>query len=270
MARGPPSGMWLSLTEVVGLTVHLCCSWLAVAALSCRVYRPRMAEPLELTATAIASDGLAVSRLPSGQVVFLAGALPGEEVVATVVDERRRYLTARVTRVVRSAAARVESSLWARHGRVRRLPVAARRRGRPGGVEAADADRHHQADRSDGMPGAVGNGPVAAVELPHVAAGHRRGRSGRTAARPFERRHTRAGLPGGAPAPGRVAARTSLPRSARGAAPLRGPYRAAAGVGPAPPCCRGRPRRCQVRLGARAGRRANVAGVGRFVLPVPT
>ena len=68
-----------------------------------------MAEELELTATAMASDGLAVSRLPSGQVVFLAGALPGEEVVATVVDERRRYLTARVTRVVRSAAARVES-----------------------------------------------------------------------------------------------------------------------------------------------------------------
>ena len=67
-----------------------------------------MAEQLRLTATAMASDGRAVSRHPSGQVVFLEGALPGEEVVATIVAERRHYLTARVARVVTASAARLE------------------------------------------------------------------------------------------------------------------------------------------------------------------
>jgi 23S rRNA (uracil1939-C5)-methyltransferase len=71
-------------------------------------YRPQMAEQLQLTATAMASNGLAVSRHPSGQVVFLEGALPGEEVIAMVADERRHYLTARVTRVVTASAARLE------------------------------------------------------------------------------------------------------------------------------------------------------------------
>ena len=46
------------------------------------------------------------------------------------------------------------------------------------------------------------------------------------------------------------------------------PYRGAAGVGTTPSYCGGRPRRCQVRLGARAGSRANVAAVGRLIFPV--
>ena len=55
-------------------------------------------------------------------------------------------------RSVSSVRGTPRTSLWARHGGLRRVPVAARRRRRPGAVQAADPHRHHQADRSDRMP----------------------------------------------------------------------------------------------------------------------
>ena len=170
----------------------------------------------------MASNGLAVSRHPSGQVVFLEGALPGEEVIAMVADERRHYLTARVTRVVTASAARLEP----RCGHVTEGC---------GGCQwqHVGVDAQVQFKRQILIDTIRRIGRIECPELsetvvlepwnfPHLATGHRRGRSGRFASGSFERRHTRAGLPGGAPALGRVAGRTSLPRSGRGSSPVWG------------------------------------------------
>jgi len=64
-------------------------------------------RPEQLTTTAMASDGRAVARRPSGQVVFVEGALPGEEVAVEVISERGRYASARATEVVDPSADRV-------------------------------------------------------------------------------------------------------------------------------------------------------------------
>ena len=228
-----------------------------------------MAEQLQLTATAIASDGLAVSRHPSGQVVFLEGALPGEEVVATVVDERRHYLTARVTRVVTASAARLEPRCghvpegcggcqWQHVGidaqvefKRQILIDTIRRIGRIECPELSETVGLEPWSFRTSLRATVVDGRAAL----------RRARSNE-----------------GIPVPGCLVVHPLLAelldgRRYRGAEEVLlrcGPYRGAAGVGPAPPHCRGRPRRCQVRLGARAGSWANVARVGRFILPVPT
>ncbi len=61
---------------------------------------------LELTATAMAAGGDAVARDDQGRVVFVAGALPGEQVLADLVDERRRFARAVVTEVLEPAPER--------------------------------------------------------------------------------------------------------------------------------------------------------------------
>ena len=58
-----------------------------------------MPRPELLTTTAMASDGRAVARRPSGQVVFVEAALPGETVTAEVVGEKSSYVAARVVEV---------------------------------------------------------------------------------------------------------------------------------------------------------------------------
>lgn len=61
---------------------------------------------LRITGAAVGGDG--VAREPSGRVVFVEGALPGELVSARLVDERRDHARAVVTRVTEPAPARVE------------------------------------------------------------------------------------------------------------------------------------------------------------------
>ena len=50
----------------------------------------------------------ALARTPEGQVVFVDDALPGERVAAVVEKRKRRYLQARVARVLEPSPARVD------------------------------------------------------------------------------------------------------------------------------------------------------------------
>ncbi len=64
-------------------------------------------ELIELRPTAMAAGGDAIAREASGRVVFVRGALPGELVVARMVEERD-YARAVVERVVDASPGRVE------------------------------------------------------------------------------------------------------------------------------------------------------------------
>ena len=63
-------------------------------------------EDLHVTAVAVGGDG--VAREPSGRVVFVAGALPGERVRAEIVAERRAHARAVVTGVLAASPDRVD------------------------------------------------------------------------------------------------------------------------------------------------------------------
>jgi 23S rRNA (uracil1939-C5)-methyltransferase len=65
-------------------------------------------DVLEVRAERLVAGGAAVAREPSGRVVFVDGALPGERVLATVTDERRDYAQAVVATVLEPGAGRVE------------------------------------------------------------------------------------------------------------------------------------------------------------------
>jgi 23S rRNA (uracil1939-C5)-methyltransferase len=54
------------------------------------------------------AGGDALAREPSGRVVFVAGALPGERVEAVLVDERRDYARATASAILRASPGRVE------------------------------------------------------------------------------------------------------------------------------------------------------------------
>ncbi len=64
--------------------------------------------PVELLATRMAAGGDALSREPSGRVVFVRGALPGERVRAVITEERVDYARASVVDVVAPSPARVD------------------------------------------------------------------------------------------------------------------------------------------------------------------
>jgi 23S rRNA (uracil1939-C5)-methyltransferase len=55
----------------------------------------------------MASDGRSIARLPSGQVVFVDGALPGETVTAELLSYRARFAAARTVDVLEPAPERV-------------------------------------------------------------------------------------------------------------------------------------------------------------------
>ncbi len=62
---------------------------------------------LTLEATALVAGGDAIGRLDDGRVVFIAGALAGERVVARVVEVKRDFVRSRVQEVVVAAPERV-------------------------------------------------------------------------------------------------------------------------------------------------------------------
>lgn len=62
---------------------------------------------VELDTTSMAVGGEAIAREASGRVVFVAGALDGERVVADVVDERRSFARAVTSRVLAASPNRV-------------------------------------------------------------------------------------------------------------------------------------------------------------------
>ncbi|HEX9258093.1 MAG TPA: TRAM domain-containing protein, partial [Acidimicrobiales bacterium] len=67
-----------------------------------------MGAPLLLRAEQVAAGGDAIAREPSGRVVFVAGALPGELVLARLTKEKKDYARATVDEVVEPSPDRVE------------------------------------------------------------------------------------------------------------------------------------------------------------------
>jgi 23S rRNA (uracil1939-C5)-methyltransferase len=65
-------------------------------------------QVLVLEVTGHAVGGEAIARDPSGRVVFVEGALPGEQVRAAITEERRDFARARLVEVRRAAPGRVE------------------------------------------------------------------------------------------------------------------------------------------------------------------
>lgn len=62
---------------------------------------------VEVMATAMAAGGDALAREPSGRVVFVEGALPGERVVVELTAEKKDFAKGRVVRVVEASPFRV-------------------------------------------------------------------------------------------------------------------------------------------------------------------
>jgi 23S rRNA (uracil1939-C5)-methyltransferase len=62
-----------------------------------------------LTVTGVAAGGDGIAREPDGRVVFVEGAIPGDEVVAEVLAERRDYLRAKVDEVIGKSSDRVDA-----------------------------------------------------------------------------------------------------------------------------------------------------------------
>ena len=81
---------------------------------------------VEVALTAVAAGGDALGRLPSNKVVFVEGALPGEVVVAEIVEDRHDFARARAIEVVTAASSRVEPSCPGVAAGCGWLPVAAR------------------------------------------------------------------------------------------------------------------------------------------------
>ncbi len=71
------------------------------------VPRPDDGDVLRLVPTAMAAGGAAVAREPTGRVVLVDGALPGETVDAVLTEERSSYARARVTAVLDASPDRV-------------------------------------------------------------------------------------------------------------------------------------------------------------------
>jgi len=71
------------------------------------VPQPDDGDVLRLVPTAMAAGGAAVAREPTGRVVLVDGALPGETVDAMLTEERSSYARARVTAVVEASPDRV-------------------------------------------------------------------------------------------------------------------------------------------------------------------
>ena len=69
---------------------------------------PGPPEMLELELTGIAAGGKSMGRAPDGRVVFVAYAIPGEQVLAEVTETRSQYLEARTLRVLRPSPFRIE------------------------------------------------------------------------------------------------------------------------------------------------------------------
>lgn len=62
---------------------------------------------MELEAGALVAGGDAIGRMPSGKVIFVDGALPGERVEVALTDTRKDYARASVTRVIEASPSRV-------------------------------------------------------------------------------------------------------------------------------------------------------------------
>jgi 23S rRNA (uracil1939-C5)-methyltransferase len=63
---------------------------------------------LELDVTAVAAGGDGIAREPSGRIVFVAGAVPGDRVRATLTEERRDYARGHLDEVIVRGASRVD------------------------------------------------------------------------------------------------------------------------------------------------------------------
>src|ERR1700730_374153 len=68
--------------------------------------RPRPGDELELTIDSLAFGGAGVARL-DGYVVFVADAVPGDRVLASVTKSKRAYAEARATDIVEPSAQRI-------------------------------------------------------------------------------------------------------------------------------------------------------------------
>ncbi|MEO7197841.1 MAG: TRAM domain-containing protein, partial [Solirubrobacterales bacterium] len=79
----------------------------ATAAEKSKSTRPRRDEELELRITALAHGGRGVARTPSGFVVFVGGALPGDLVRARIGKSKRSYAEAATVELLEPAPERI-------------------------------------------------------------------------------------------------------------------------------------------------------------------
>ncbi len=66
------------------------------------------AESFEVEITALAAGGEGIAREPSGRVLFVRGAVPGDLVRARVVEPHKRFARAEIAEIVRASAQRTE------------------------------------------------------------------------------------------------------------------------------------------------------------------
>ncbi|HYN99796.1 MAG TPA: TRAM domain-containing protein, partial [Actinomycetota bacterium] len=64
--------------------------------------------PVELRPTGVSSDGDAIGRESSGRVVFVPGALPGEQLLVQIESERPKSAAGRLIEVIEPSRNRVE------------------------------------------------------------------------------------------------------------------------------------------------------------------
>ena len=73
-----------------------------------RSRKPRLpSEPIEASIESLSHDGRGVARI-EGKTMFIDGALPGERVLAKLVERHRKYDEAAVTEVLLASPQRVE------------------------------------------------------------------------------------------------------------------------------------------------------------------
>jgi 23S rRNA (uracil1939-C5)-methyltransferase len=73
-----------------------------------RATRPSRGDQLELTVDSLAYGGNGVARREDGYVVFVAGAVPGDRVVAAVGKSKKAYAEARAVEILEPSSDRIE------------------------------------------------------------------------------------------------------------------------------------------------------------------
>ena len=187
---------------------------------------------VELLTERMVAGGDAIAREPSGRVVFVTGALPGERVRARLTEEKADFARAVLVEVLAAAEARRPPPcpyVTAGCGGCGWQHVTEHGAGAAEGGHRAGGADPHRAAREPACRRRTGARPGRLPD--HLAAGRRRRGSGRLPGPPEPRPGPGRRLHGGPPPAGRAARRPPLPGRVGGHPALRRSHRRAAGGG---------------------------------------